>query len=626
MRPFGVAFFITLVLSLAHNAQAQQWQKIAPIPLARRNAGCAMLPDGRILVAGGSDLSQVFSDCEIYNPQSDTWSKTGSLNVARWRPAMLALSNGKILIAGGLIGLGVATTGTCEIYDPTTGTWHVTASLLEASEGPSTLTLPNGKVLLFEGLDANNGTYQNSVAEFDPLTETMQAFAPRPIRNWATQCLYSAKLNGLFLCGGVIGGAGGYYLRSTQFYSFNTNAWTLLDSLVVALTGADQLLQTDSGIYFLSGRTVANTTTGMVQRFDYVSMHWNDVGTVPIQSDWGHSFQINSDSLLTVGGLGVAINFSTPVSTSVFSISKGIGTAGPVMITPRTSQCTIMAEAPDPENPCVMQKVIYVFAGQDSTFNTISSCEKLVVGTIMQSSYPLLIDPAAITHGSLNQTVRYPLPVSFPSGTPIDSLLRTSLSFQFQLAFDTAELQVAAIIPPSGWRLLSEAIAGNTISASFSKLNSTIHTLDTLGSILFTVVDVQQKHAPLSLTSFDLQDSNTTIPFCISAPEGAFWVILLDSTSASVPLHTDRNYVSEIYPNPNAGTAHLDIQLGIQSQIIVQVFDVLGREITSLGSRIEGHPGHKVLNFATNTLKDGSYFFRVSWGNKVVSREMHLAK
>jgi N-acetylneuraminic acid mutarotase len=625
MRLFGCVFIFFIVMSLAMSAQAQQWQKIAPIHLARRNAGCAMLPDGRILVAGGSDSPQVYSDCEIYDPQSDTWSKTGSLNIARWGHTMLALPNGKILVVGGLTDMNVAATNTGEIYEPSTNSWRLTTSFAEQCEGPTAVTLPDGSLILFGTLEFNSYAYDPNVYQFDWKTETIQKVSTRPIGSWATECIYSSQLNGLFMTSGEIGGANGDYLRSTQFYSLANHTWTLLDSLKETVAGS-QLLETDSGIYFVSGRINATVASKNVERFNVNTMRWEIAGTVPVTTDWGHSFQINNDTLLTVGGLGQTLNFNTPVSTSVFSISKGLGTAGPVMITPRTSECTIMAEAPDPQNPCVMQKVIYAFAGQDSTSNQISACEKLVVGTIVQSSYPVSIEPAKITHGALNQTVSYPLPVSFPSGTPSDSLLRISSSFQFQLTFDTAELQVAAIIPPTGWRLLSEAIAGNTLSASFSKLNSTIHTLDTLGSILFTVVDVQQKHAALTLTSFDLKDSTTTIPFCITAPEGALWVILLDSTSAAVSLHSDQDYVSEIYPNPSLGTAHIDIQLGVQTQIVVQVFDVMGREITGLGSRIEGHPGDNILTFATNRLNAGSYFFRASWDNKIVTREMHLTK
>ena len=133
-----------------------------------------LLPNGKVLVAGGCNGDGVLTSAELYDPASGTWSATGSLNTARsftrrrccptarcwWqgeliaaalsrarncttRPAGLGLPrqpqhrtldhtatllpNGKVLVAGGLI--TAASLASAELYDPASGTWSATGSL-----------------------------------------------------------------------------------------------------------------------------------------------------------------------------------------------------------------------------------------------------------------------------------------------------------------------------------------------------------------------------------------------------------------------------------------------------------------------------------------------------------------
>ena len=61
-----------------------------------------LLPNGKVLVAGGYDSSGVYlSSAELYDPASGTWTATGSLNTARCCHTATLLPNGKVLVAGG---------------------------------------------------------------------------------------------------------------------------------------------------------------------------------------------------------------------------------------------------------------------------------------------------------------------------------------------------------------------------------------------------------------------------------------------------------------------------------------------------------------------------------------------
>ena len=73
----------------------------------------AGLPDGRLLAVAGVDPAyRVLASTEIYDSKSGTWQMTGRLPVA-----MGILPDGRVLVAGGAIDAGAAhVTAVCAIY------------------------------------------------------------------------------------------------------------------------------------------------------------------------------------------------------------------------------------------------------------------------------------------------------------------------------------------------------------------------------------------------------------------------------------------------------------------------------------------------------------------------------
>jgi hypothetical protein len=60
-----------------------------------------LLPDGKVLVAGGFNLSETLSSAELYDPASGTWAVTGNLTLGRYYHTASLLPDGKVLVAGG---------------------------------------------------------------------------------------------------------------------------------------------------------------------------------------------------------------------------------------------------------------------------------------------------------------------------------------------------------------------------------------------------------------------------------------------------------------------------------------------------------------------------------------------
>lgn len=128
-----------------------KWSSTGPMRAARGNLTATLLPNGKVLVAGGINAANnPLATAELYNPSTGKWTATGSLNVARDEHTATLLATGKVLAAGGENTAGVTTNRT-ELYNPSTGKWTFTGNL-NASRLEHTVTmLMNGNVLIAGG-------------------------------------------------------------------------------------------------------------------------------------------------------------------------------------------------------------------------------------------------------------------------------------------------------------------------------------------------------------------------------------------------------------------------------------------------------------------------------------------
>jgi len=92
---------------------------------ARESHTATLLPDGKVLVAGGYNSSYL-SSAELYNPSNGTWTATGSMAAARGSHTATLLPDGRVLVAGDYNGSSYLSSA--ELYDPSNGTWTATGS------------------------------------------------------------------------------------------------------------------------------------------------------------------------------------------------------------------------------------------------------------------------------------------------------------------------------------------------------------------------------------------------------------------------------------------------------------------------------------------------------------------
>jgi hypothetical protein len=116
--------FTGLYSAELYNPENRSFQETGNMMVPHYLHTATLLSNGKVLIAGGWDgtgPSPVgMKDAELYDPVAGTFSETSNMNTARLDQTANLLPDGRVLMAGGIDGNGNVT-ATCEIYNPATG-------------------------------------------------------------------------------------------------------------------------------------------------------------------------------------------------------------------------------------------------------------------------------------------------------------------------------------------------------------------------------------------------------------------------------------------------------------------------------------------------------------------------
>ena len=223
------------------------WLNTGSLTTGRAYHTATLLPNGKVLAAGGASPAYLNS-AELYNPATGTWTPTGALNTSRDVHTATLLPNGRVLVAGGANGSGYQTSA--ELYNPATGTWRTTGSLTTARGYHTATLLPSGKVLVAGGYGNGASEPLGSAELYDPATGAWTvANSINDPRYFHTATLLPSGQ--VLVAGGV--GSSNQELGSVELYNPATGNWILIASLNTARDSHTATLLPDGRVLVAEG-------------------------------------------------------------------------------------------------------------------------------------------------------------------------------------------------------------------------------------------------------------------------------------------------------------------------------------------------------------------------------------
>ena len=296
----------TLVANLifATQTRAGSFVETTDMNATRSDFTSTLLPNGKVLVAGGLDASGFLASAELFDPATATWTSTGALTVTRDGHTATLLPNGKVLVVGGQAAsdLPGEPSADTELYDPVSGKWMATGSLRMPRRWHTATLLPNGKVLVVGGYNGVNG-FLSSAELYDPATGKWSLTGNMLTARRA----HTATLlpDGRVLVVGGLTRIGN--LSNAELYDPATGRWIPTGAMSVARKYHTATLLPGGKVLVAGGQGVINNTLGSLasaELYDPVTETWTATGALAT-ARYGHTATLLANGhVLVVGGIG----------------------------------------------------------------------------------------------------------------------------------------------------------------------------------------------------------------------------------------------------------------------------------------------------------------------------------
>ena len=169
VRPAVALLCLALLPAAAGAGSAPVLPPGAQMEVERAAHTATLLPDGRVLVAGGIRTGEAaLASAELYDPEQRNFTPAGDMTSPRVGHTATLLRDGRVLFVGGWD--DVRQLRTAELYDPATGRFARTGSATAPRAGATATLLRDGRVLLAGGGGINTGSSLGSADVYDPKT------------------------------------------------------------------------------------------------------------------------------------------------------------------------------------------------------------------------------------------------------------------------------------------------------------------------------------------------------------------------------------------------------------------------------------------------------------------------
>jgi hypothetical protein len=277
---------------------------------ARTGHRAVLLPDGRVLIAGGTGDVEQLSTLEIYDPSTGNFAAAGDATNLRWVVTATLLNDGRVLITGpSRMSQDVTVAG---LYDPAAGTYSPILPWSSRREDWPIIQLADGRVLL----DSGGGT-----DVYDPKTGT---FTPS---GW--MILYRIDYTATLLTSGNVLISGGYNddpVNTAELYDPAAGKFIATGSMTGVRSAAAAALLADGTALIAGGWSGSRAVAG-------AEVYDPSVGTFVKTQDmitprfWETATLLGNGQILIAGGYTDTPPRSAVSSAEVYTPAKLIPAA-----------------------------------------------------------------------------------------------------------------------------------------------------------------------------------------------------------------------------------------------------------------------------------------------------------
>jgi hypothetical protein len=246
----------------------------ARMNVARQLATATLLLNGKVLIAAGFDFmtnpagSSILASTELYDPVTNTFAPptgTASMNAARFYATATLLPNGKVLIAGGF-DVNENPLASTELYDPAANTFAANPAMRIARGWATATLLPNGKVLIAGGYFPSGGIFMTATSTelYDPVTNTFAfPIGTASMKAGRAQAMATLLANGKVLIVGGFEHIPGelFAVTSTELYDPAANTFAAATATMNDVREGSTITLLPNGKVLIAGRDGGLSTT-----------------------------------------------------------------------------------------------------------------------------------------------------------------------------------------------------------------------------------------------------------------------------------------------------------------------------------------------------------------------------
>ena len=234
------------------------WSTAASLATGREEHTATLLPNGKVLVAGGTDgRGKVLASAELYDPVRNRWTSAGSMAATRIDQTATLLPSGKVLVAGGVVlPYPAPSLASAELYDPSTNAWSMAAPMIESRTRQTATLLPDGRVLVVGGqrFDLHDGgLFPGRPTDgeiYDPKANRWSSTTPMGASRLA-QTATQLPDGRILVTGGL--DDNGVPLKSTEIYDAPQDRWISAAPMAIARSGHMATLMANGDVLVAAG-------------------------------------------------------------------------------------------------------------------------------------------------------------------------------------------------------------------------------------------------------------------------------------------------------------------------------------------------------------------------------------